>query len=131
LAQAHRRQGELIIAARSGGFDGDAGRTGAGLGFDENLYVVPECYEKVHQPFDRETFQFVMEESRDLRLVDSERCGDLSLSEPLSLDNPVESGTKPGLSVEFSGIWKSKIGKDVAAAADHLIGCGFSHVFSS
>ena len=55
----------------------------------------------MHQPLDGESFQFVMEESGDLRLVDAERGGDLRLSEPLPSDNAVESGTKPCLGVEF------------------------------
>ena len=69
-----------------------------------------------------------MEQGGNLRLVDAQRGGDLGLSEPLPLDNAVEGGAEPGLGVEFSGIRQAKIGKDVAAALDHLICLGFSHV---
>ena len=90
--------------AESGGFDGNAGRAGGWLGLDDDLYVLPECHKKAHQALDGKTFQFVIQEGGDLRLVDAERDGDLSLGETLMFDNQVEGGAMPGLGVEFRRI---------------------------
>ena len=119
------------MVAESGGFDGDAGGTGTGPGFDEDFHVLSECHEKVHEALDGEALQLLIRERRDLRLVDAKRGGDRGLGEPLPFDNPIEGGTKPGLGVEFGRIGQAQIGKHVAAAADHLICCALSRFFSS
>jgi len=99
----------------SGGFDGNAGETGMRLGLDDDLHVLPECHEKVHQALDGKAFQLVMQECRDLGLVDAERGCNLRLGEPLPLDNQVQGCSQPGLGVEFRRIRQSHIGKNVDA----------------
>jgi len=103
-----------------GGFDGNAGSAGGWLGLDDNFYVLPECYEKVHQALDGKAFQFVIQEGGDLRLINAKRSRDLSLGEPPLFDNQVEGGSQPGLGVELRRIRQSHVRKDVAAAANHL-----------
>ena len=112
----------------SGSFDGNAGRAGGRLGFDDDLHVLPERHEKVHQALDGKAIQFVIQKGGDLRLVDAERSCDLSLGEPLSFDNQVEGGSQPGLGVEFRRIRQSHVSKDVAAAANDLFSVALSHI---
>jgi len=57
-----------------------------------------------------------MQKSRHLWLVDAERVCDLSLSESLAFDNPIEGGAKPGLGVEFGRVWQTQVGKDISTA---------------
>jgi len=66
--------------AESGGFDGNAGETGMRLGLDDDLHVLAECHEKVHQALDGKAFQLVIQECRDLGLVDAEHGRDLTCS---------------------------------------------------
>jgi hypothetical protein len=127
LPENHRRKHEdigiFIPSARrekSGGFDGDAGSAGGWLGLDDNLYVLPERYEKVHQALDGKAFELVIQEGGDLRLINLKRSRDLSLGEPLPRDNQIEGGSQTGLGVELRRIWQSHVRKDVAAAANDL-----------
>ena len=90
------------------------------LGLDDDLHVLAECHEKVHQALDGKSFQLVMQECRDLGLVNAERGCNLRLAELLPLDNQVQGGPQPGLGVEFHRIRQTHIGKNAAAAADDL-----------
>ena len=83
----------------------------------------------MHQALYGKAFQLIMQECRDLGLVDAERGCNLRLGEPLPLDNQVQGGSQPGLGVEFRRIRQSHIGKDVAAAADDLFRDDSSHIF--
>ena len=46
-----------MMLAESGGFDGNTGETGMRLGLDDDLHVLAECHEKVHQALDGKAFQ--------------------------------------------------------------------------
>jgi hypothetical protein len=110
-----------ITSAASSGFDSDSGGPRTGLGLYENLHVVSEGHKKMHETLNGETFELVIEERRNFWLVDSELSCDLSLGEPLALDNPIESGAEPRFGLEFGSIGKAQIKKNIAAAAGDLI----------
>lgn len=82
-----------LTHAESGCADRDAGRTGPGLGFHDDLNILPESDQKAHQPLHREAFQLVMQEGGDLRLIDFERRRSFSLGKSTPLHNPVDGST--------------------------------------
>jgi hypothetical protein len=47
---------EMMFAGTCG-FDSNAGGTRARLGLDDDLHVLPECHEKVHQALEGKAFQ--------------------------------------------------------------------------
>ena len=57
-----------------------------------------------------------MQESGNLRLVDSKRCGNLRLREAAPLDDAAGGGSEAGFGIEFDGVGKAHIGENVAAA---------------
>jgi hypothetical protein len=75
------------VNQKSDSFDGNASTVVGWLGFEDDLYIAPECHEKMHQALDRKAFQAVIQKVGNLRLVDAKRGSDLSLGEPLPFDN--------------------------------------------
>jgi hypothetical protein len=62
-----------MTIAESGGFDDNADGARARLGLDDDLHVLPECSEKVHQALGGKAFKLVMQERGELtfhRLAD-------------------------------------------------------------
>jgi hypothetical protein len=88
-------------AQKSGGVDFDAGRAGAGFGSNHDFHVVAEAKEKAHKPFHGETFKLVVQQSRDLGLIDFKGGCNLDLRKTATFDDAMDGGSKTGSGVEF------------------------------
>jgi hypothetical protein len=117
-AHSHFCLASARVNQKSNYFDGNTGKAVGWLGFEDDLYIMPECHEKMHQVLDRKVFQPLIQKAGSLRLLDAKRGSNLRSGEPLPFDNLVEDSPQVDPGIEFFHIRESHIRDGVAATAN-------------
>ena len=81
-----------------------------------NFNILAEGGQKIHEPLDGEVAGLPAHETGNMRLLDAQNRASLCLREFPLLDQPVDLERKTGLELLPFRVWKTEVGKDIAAA---------------
>ena len=107
-----------VSGGHSGGNHADSRRSsGPGLLSNDDLDVLVECGQQVHQAFDREARKLVVAQRRDLWLRQSQHLGRLCLDELPCVEQLVQGICQAQFRLTFHGVREPEIGEHVPGAA--------------
>ena len=97
----------------------------------DNLYIVPECDEESHQPFDRVAAELACQHSGHLGLIDAHEISRGRLGQLPLPDGLVNLNDQAGLDQVFAGVGQAEVREDVSRTGFLLKSFCFQHVFTS